>query len=620
MSGHATMINRAQEYLAHRRALGFALDSSGTLLLRFARFADRSNHRGPLTADMALRWASLPQTASPRYRAERLSIVRGFARYLAAEDGRSQVPDHRLLGQNHYRLQPHIYSDRQLRELVLAAAKLPPVDRLRPYTYSTLFGLLASTGLRVSEALNLNRERVDLDRGILRIEETKFRKSRLVPLHPTATRALRRYVRERDRERLARDSDAFFVGGHGQTLPYSTVRGTFRRLCAQLRWRSNGMLPRPRIHDLRHSFACRRLLRWYQQGINVDHAIASLSTYLGHVKVTDTYWYLTGTAPLLATAGQRFERFARPAPGGDHEHVKPSLPHHLLGPALQRYFCQYLIGQRNLSPQTISAYRDSFKLLIRFLEHQYRQKVDELSVTDLDASRILAFLDDLERRRGNSPRSRNARLAAIRSFIRYTASAEPLLLPVAQRLLAIPMKRFEHGDARYLRREQMQALLEAPDPLTRTGLRDRVLLMLMYNTGARVSEITALRIGDLHLQAGGSVHIHGKGRKQRSVPLWRQTVRLLRQWLKRTDGTPEKPVVPNGRGGLMTRAGVTQRLRQAVARAAIRDSSLQKRRISPHTIRHTTAMHLLQSGVDLSVIAMWLGHESIQTNSSIPAC
>lgn len=321
MSGRLTMMDRANEYLAYRRALGFALDSSGTLLLQFARFADRSKHRGPLTADLALRWASLPQTASPRYRAERLSIVRGFARHLAAEDGRSQVPDRRLLGRNHDRLQPHLYSDRQLRELILAAAKLPPSYRLRPHTYSTLFGLLASTGLRVSEALNLGKEHVDLARGILRIEETKFRKSRLVPVHSTTARALRRYARERDRDRLARDSEAFFVGGHGQSLPYSTVRSTFRRLCTQYGWRSNGMLPRPRIHDLRHSFACRRLLRWYQQGVNVDHAIASLSTYLGHAKVTDTYWYLTGTAPLLATAGKRFEQFAGPARGGDHENA-----------------------------------------------------------------------------------------------------------------------------------------------------------------------------------------------------------------------------------------------------------------------------------------------------------
>jgi integrase/recombinase XerD len=285
----------------------------------------------------------------------------------------------------------------------------------------------------------------------------------------------------------------------------------------------------------------------------------------------------------------------------------------LLGQALQRYFCQYLIGQRNLSPETISAYRDTFKLLIRFLEQRRGAKVDGLCVDDLDAPCILAFLDDLERRRGNTARSRNARLAAIRSFIRHTASAEPLLLPVAQRLLAIPVKRFERTVVGYLSREQVQSLLDAPDASTKAGLRDRVLLMLMYNTGARVSEITALRIGDLHLESGGSVHIHGKGRKQRSVPLWRQTLRLLRQWLSQMDALSEKPLVPNARGGSMTRAGVAQRLRRALEIAAAQDSSLRKRRVSPHTIRHTTAMHLLQSGVDLSVIAMWLGHESIQT-------
>jgi site-specific recombinase XerD len=286
---------------------------------------------------------------------------------------------------------------------------------------------------------------------------------------------------------------------------------------------------------------------------------------------------------------------------------------HPLGVALQRYFCQYLIAQRNLSPQTISAYRDTFKLLLQFLEKRYRKKADELSVEDLESPRILAFLDDLERHRGNSARTRNARLAAIRCFIRHTASVEPRLLDVAQRLLAIPVKRFEFRDVGYLSREQMQILLEAPIASTPTGLRDRVLLMLMYNTGARVSEIAALRVSDLHLDNGGTIHLHGKGRKRRSVPLWRQTVRLLRQWLRHKDASPESPLMTNARGGAMTRAGIAQRLRQAYTLAAKRDPSLRQRQVSPHTIRHTTAMHLLQSGVDLSVIAMWLGHESIQT-------
>jgi integrase len=319
MRRRSTMVIMVKEYLAYRRALGFALESSGGLLLNFARFTDRSGHRGPLTTDLALRWASLPKAASPRYRAERLSIVRGFARYLAARDGRSEIPDQRLLGMNHYRLQPHIYSRQQLRDLVRAAANLSATYRLRPLTYSTLFGLLASTGLRVSEALSLDRDHVDLARGILRIEQTKFRKSRLVPLHPTAVQAMRRYARERNRDPQSRHSNAFFIGYRRRPIPYGTLRHTFRRLCAQLGWRSNGMLPRPRIHDIRHTFACRRLLGWYKEGVDVDQRIASLSTYLGHGKVTDTYWYLTGTTQLLQTAGGRFERFAGQSTGGGHE-------------------------------------------------------------------------------------------------------------------------------------------------------------------------------------------------------------------------------------------------------------------------------------------------------------
>ena len=179
---------------------------------------------------------------------------------------------------------------------------------MRPKTYATLFGLLASTGLRVSEALALQRADVDLRQGILHIRQTKFRKSRLVPMHPTVTAALRRYAAYRDRDTTGASGTSFFVGRCGRTLPYSTVRCTFRRLCTKLRWHSNGTLPRPRIHDLRHSFACRRLLEWSRDGLPIDHGIASLSTYLGHGKVSDTYWYLSGTAELLAIAGRRFER------------------------------------------------------------------------------------------------------------------------------------------------------------------------------------------------------------------------------------------------------------------------------------------------------------------------
>ena len=310
MKRQITMVARARAYLAHRRSLGFELEANGVVLLDFARFADRIRYRGPLTTEMMLRWATQSAQHSPRYRAQRLSIVRSFAQYIAARDGKSEVPDTRLLESGYRRQQPHIYTDKQLRQLIGAAARLTPTYPLRPQTYTTLFGLLASTGLRISEALGLQQVDVDLEAGVLRIRQTKFHKSRLVPMHPTVTRVMRRYAACRDRDPANRSGLTFFVGRHGRPLPYTTVRCTFRRLCIRLRWHSNGVLPRPRIHDLRHGFACRRLLQWYRDGVDVDQAIASLSTYLGHGKVTDTYWYLSGTGELLAIAGDRFERFA----------------------------------------------------------------------------------------------------------------------------------------------------------------------------------------------------------------------------------------------------------------------------------------------------------------------
>jgi integrase/recombinase XerD len=285
----------------------------------------------------------------------------------------------------------------------------------------------------------------------------------------------------------------------------------------------------------------------------------------------------------------------------------------LLGPVLQSYFCDYLINQRRLSDCTVAAYRDTFKLLLAFLERKRGLKPDHLCTQSIDADSVLAFLDDLERTRHNSARSRNARLAAIRSFFRFATASDPLLLPIAQRILAIPGKRFERRVVGYLQPSQIRALLDAPDLSTRAGLRDRVLLTLMYNTGARVSELAGLKVGDLRLDTGGAVHIRGKGRKDRTVPLWRESVRLIRGWLKKTSATHDAPLVANSRGGHMTRSGIEHRLQVILERAAKKDPTLSKLQLSPHTIRHTTAMHLLQSGVDLSVIAMWLGHESIET-------
>lgn len=308
-----TMAARAQEYLVYRRRLGFQLDSAGYVLADFARFADRMRRQPPLTSELILRWATRSDRHTKRYQAERLSIVRGFARFLAAQDGESQIPDVRLLAGRFRREQPHIYTPEQLHQLLKAAASLRPVYALRPHVYETLFGLLASTGLRVSEALALHRSDVDLGAGVIQVRQTKFRKSRLVPTHATVDRALGRFAARRDQEPDVRASEWFFVGRHGRPLPYSTVRSTFGGIRRRLGWGCNGTLPHPRIHDLRHSFACRRLLQWYRDGVDVDHAITSLSTYLGHGKVTDTYWYLSASGGLLSFANKRFERFASPA-------------------------------------------------------------------------------------------------------------------------------------------------------------------------------------------------------------------------------------------------------------------------------------------------------------------
>lgn len=306
----ATMVAKANEYLEHRRSLGFELGSSGGVLLDFAAFADETQAGLPLTTDIIVHWATRSERHSSRYRAARLSIVRGFARFLVARGDDGDVPDARILPGDFRRGQPHIYSDEQLRELLRAARSLVPVYALRPHVYEALFGLLASTGLRISEALALRKRDVDLDGSVLRVEKTKFRKSRLVPIHETVARHLRQFAELRAGHRDAGVSECLLVGRGGRPLPYSTVRTTFRRLVAQLGWKSNGTLPRPRIHDLRHTFACRRILQWYHDGIDVDHALASLSTYMGHGKLTDTYWYLSASGALLGIAGERFERFA----------------------------------------------------------------------------------------------------------------------------------------------------------------------------------------------------------------------------------------------------------------------------------------------------------------------
>lgn len=278
---------------------------------------------------------------------------------------------------------------------------------------------------------------------------------------------------------------------------------------------------------------------------------------------------------------------------------------------VQAYFAEYLTRQRALSPQTVAAYRDGFVLFLRFAEARLGKSPAEMALADITPALIMAFLDDLERQRHNAVRSRNARLAALRSFLKFAAHRDVASLQGIERALGVPVKRFERPMFGYLAREEMLAVIGTPGQ-SWLSQRDHVLFLLMYNTGARVSEIVGVTVGEVVLDEGATcVHLHGKGRKQRSVPLWRSTVRALRAWLQRNPQfETASPLLPNRNGSQMTRSNVTKRLALAVQAASVSLPGLSTRRISPHTIQHTTAMHLLQAGVDVSVIALWLGHES----------
>ncbi len=288
---------------------------------------------------------------------------------------------------------------------------------------------------------------------------------------------------------------------------------------------------------------------------------------------------------------------------------------------VQAYFAEYLTQQRALSAQTIAAYRDAFVLFLHFAESHLNKSPVAMAMTDITPELIMTFLDHLERQRHNSVRSRNARLAALRSFMKFAAHRDVSSLQVIERALGVPVKRFERPMFGYLSRDEMLAVIGTPGG-TWLSQRDHVLFVLLYNTGARVSEITGVNVGDVVLDDGAScVHLHGKGRKQRSVPLWRTTVKVIRAWLRlNPQFEATSPLLPSRNGHAMTRTNAALRLALAVQAATGAFPDLAKRRVSPHMIRHTTAMHLLQAGVDISVIALWLGHESpVTTHQYIEA-
>lgn len=308
MRKKVTFVEWAGRYIAERRVLGFGMRTAGTQLLAFGKYADKGMPGSPLTIELIVAWARTSRRSSALTWGRRLEVVRPFVSWLRQHDIRHEVPPSRYFGSVHRRLPPHIYTEAEISEILREASQLAPRRGLRPKAVQALLGLLACTGMRVSEAIALRRMDVVLDDALLVVRETKFHKSRLVPVHPSAVRELRRYMALRDRLAPAYESDAFFVIDSGAKLTYTKVRTAFCRLRIRLGWnRLAGR--RPRVHDLRHTFASRRLLRWHEERIDVDRRILDLSTYLGHAKASDTYWYLSGFPELMALAGRRFENF-----------------------------------------------------------------------------------------------------------------------------------------------------------------------------------------------------------------------------------------------------------------------------------------------------------------------
>ena len=323
MSARISLQQRIDDYLAERRRLGFELRSRDTLLAGFARYVAARHHRGPLTAELMIDWARQDKWhhETPATWAVRLARVRHFARYLKQFEPDTEVPDESVFGPEPGRVAPHIFHEDEIVELLAAARQLGPPGSMRPATYETLFGLMASTGLRVSEAIHLRDADVDLKHGMLTIRQTKFAKSRQLPIHPTTVAALVTIPPAACAACCHHADMPFLISSRGrrlgQPLGDRQAHRVFNALRDSLGWVNRGAHAAPRLHDLRHTFAVRRMMLWHADGTDIDQMMLALSTYMGHAEIFYTYWYLTAVPELMALAGGKFERFADLAGDGD---------------------------------------------------------------------------------------------------------------------------------------------------------------------------------------------------------------------------------------------------------------------------------------------------------------
>lgn len=317
MKTQTTMQTLVDNYLVERRRLGFELGKTGHALASFARYVDQLGTRRPLTLKLMAEWAKCDKwhKENPATWARRLKLLRPFIRYLQQFEPLTEMPDESVFGRVPERVSPHIYPEQEIVDLLAAARNLGPRGDLRAATHETLFGLIASAGLRLAEAVHLLDSDVDLKQGMLMVRRTKFAKSRQLPLHPSTVEALLRYRRLRNRHVVATPETPFFIASRGkllgQGLRARSVDRIFASLRNQLGWTNRGAHDAPRIHDLRHTFAVRRVMLWHEHGTDIDQAMLALSTYMGHAKISNTYWYLTAVPELMAVAAGKFELFVQ---------------------------------------------------------------------------------------------------------------------------------------------------------------------------------------------------------------------------------------------------------------------------------------------------------------------
>ena len=478
---------------------------------------------------------------------------------------------------------------------------------LRAATYETLIGLLAASGLRIGEAIKLDRGDVDWSEGVLLIRESKFGKSRLVPLHASSMQALARLCRSARRAAAATDgAELLRLPDPQPAVATPSCLPDVPPARRRRRYRRRRAARRPGCTTCRHTFAVRTLLGWYRAGEDVQAKIPSLSTYLGHREPGSTYWYLSAAPELLAPGRRPPGRLPGWRSRHDPDRADPAGVLHR--PARQ---------QRQASPRTIAAYRDTLRLLLGFVHQQTGKPPAPLDWDDLDATTISAFLNHLETERHNSARTRNVRLTAIRSLFSYAALRHPEHALLIQRVLAIPPKRFDKRIVTFLTAAEIDALIAAPDQSRWEGRRDRALMLLAIQTGLRVSELIGLNCGDVTLGTGANVRCEGKGRKaaRRSPHQPRRGV-CIRAWLTERAGRPADPLFPTRTGRRLSRDAVALRVSTHAATAAQRCPSLQGKRVHPHVLRHSCAMSLLQAGVDTSVIALWLGHAGVRSTDA----